>query len=277
VLAAFVFGYSQGYLLIRWCAWFECGGRESPGLRVTFFCFAKRKSPKKRRPPVCDPGASLRGKPAAGWLWGAPWNSLCAARAAQTSTASQLTRHGRSDAHAHPATAPPQAQPAGVGSQTTKQPDIHSGYRWARLGLRSAWRLRPRVGAERSVAKQRSVWMFCPLCPSGCAEERRVWRIRARDCLSEVKRSEFERDPAKPEHRRLPRSGAQGTQTVGSPFLWFLSFGDAKERDSHAGRLPASALSDGMPFDEHAPPRLRVQKRRIKPSTSAGNLPPGNA
>ena len=58
-------------------------------------------------------------------------------------------------------------------------------------------------------------------------------------------RSEFERDPAKPEHRRLPRSEAQGTQTVGSPFLWFLSFGDAKERDSHAGRLPASALNPG--------------------------------
>ena len=89
-------------------------------------------------------------------------------------------------------------------------------------------------------------------CPSGCAEKRRVWRIRARDCLSEVKRSEFERDPAKPEHRRLPRSEAQGTQTVGSPFLWFLSFGDAKERDSHAGRLPASAFSLGMGLKQHS-------------------------
>ena len=65
-------------------------------------------------------------------------------------------------------------------------------------------------------------------------------------------RSEFERDPAKPEHRRLPRSEAQGTQTVGSPFLWFLSFGDAKERDSHAGRLPASAFSPGMGLKQHA-------------------------
>ncbi len=53
------------------------GGRESPGVRVTFFCFAKRKSPKKRRPPVCDPCASLRGKPASCRLRGAPWNSLC--------------------------------------------------------------------------------------------------------------------------------------------------------------------------------------------------------
>ena len=45
-------------------------------MRVTFFCFAKRKSPKKRRPPVCDPFAERRGKPAAGRLRGAPWNSL---------------------------------------------------------------------------------------------------------------------------------------------------------------------------------------------------------
>ena len=56
--------------------WVEGGGRESPGVRVTFFCFAKRKSPKKRRPPVCDPCASLRGKPTSGRLRGAPWNSL---------------------------------------------------------------------------------------------------------------------------------------------------------------------------------------------------------
>ena len=52
------------------------GGRESPGMRVTFFCFAKRKSPKKRRPPVCDPFAERRGKPASCRLRGAPWNSL---------------------------------------------------------------------------------------------------------------------------------------------------------------------------------------------------------
>ena len=52
------------------------GGRESPGMRVTFFCFAKRKSPKKRRPPVCDPFAERRGTPAAWRLRGAPQNSL---------------------------------------------------------------------------------------------------------------------------------------------------------------------------------------------------------
>ena len=56
--------------------------------------------------------------------------------------------------------------------------------------------------------------------PSVCAEERSGQRIRARDCLSEEQRSEFEREPAGREHRRFPRSEAQGTLTVGSPFLW---------------------------------------------------------
>jgi len=135
----------------------EAGNR--PGGRGTFLCFAKEKYPKERRPPVCDPFAERRGKPASGRLRGAPWNSLCAARAARTATASQFTMHGRFDAHAHPTTAPPQAQPAGVGSRTAKQPNSHSGHRCAWPGLRSAWRLRPRVGAERSEAKQWPVWM----------------------------------------------------------------------------------------------------------------------
>ena len=214
-------------------------------MRVTFFCFAKRKSPKKRRPPVCDPFAVRRGKPASCRLRGAPWNSLCAARAARTSTASPFTKHGRSDAHAHPATAPPQAQPAGVGQPNSQHP-------FGPL-LRSASSCGRKRHALRKLgrAQQRPAWLFCPPLPlwmrrgaQGLADQGS--RVSERRAAARV-----ERDPAKPEHRRLPRSEAQGTQTVGSPFLWFLSFGDAKERDSHAGRLPASALKEGMPFNAH--------------------------
>jgi hypothetical protein len=32
------------------------------------------------------------------------------------------------------------------------------------------------------------------------------------------------------EHRRLPRSAAKGTQTIGSPFFWVLFFGEAKTK-----------------------------------------------
>ena len=47
--------------------------------------------------------------------------------------------------------------------------------------------------------------------------------------------AEFELDPVFGEHRRLPRSAAQGTQTIGSPFLCLLSFGDAKESELPPG------------------------------------------
>ena len=51
-------------------------------------------------------------------------------------------------------------------------------------------------------------------------------------------RSEFGRDPAKREHRRLPRSVAKGSQTVGSPFFCLRFFGEAKKNRSPAGARP---------------------------------------
>ncbi len=218
-------------------------------MRVTFFCFAKRKSPKKRRPPVCDPFAVRRGKPAACRLRGAPWNSLCAARAARTATASQFTKHGRFDAPAHPATAPPQAQPAGgLGAE---QPNSHSGLRYARPDQRAA--LAPEAQGR---AKQWPEWMSAPhpLCMRRGAQ-RAGWRVcRRTHALRELTRrscpsgareraASSAAHPAR-EHHRLPRSEAQGTQTVGSPFLCLLSFGEAKESESPAGaitRLPPHA------------------------------------
>ena len=68
--------------------------------------------------------------------------------------------------------------------------------------------------------------------PCECAEERRARRIRGRACLSEASLHET---PAGPSTAGCPqRSG--GTQTVGSPFLCLLSFGEAKE-----SRSPAAA------------------------------------
>ena len=176
---------------------------------------AKEKYPKERRPPVCDPFAVRRGEPASCRLRGAPWNSICAARAARTATASQFTKHGRSDAHAHPATAPPQAQPAGVGQPNSQHP-------FGPL-LRSASFCGRKRHALRKLgrAKQRPVWMFCPFCPSGCAEERRVWRIRARDCLSEASSSETLPNPST---AGCPGAQRRGRSQWGRPFFGsFLS------------------------------------------------------
>ncbi len=225
----------------------EAGNR--PGGRGTCSLLRQRKVPKRKATPSLRPLRDAKGQTCIGAVAGCAVE-LTALRCSfvQTSTASQFTKHARFDARAHPATAPPQAQPAGGGTAEHSNSQT-SNRAIAALGPNSRAHAQSAAQTGPSAAMAR-VDVLLP-CPSGCAEERRVWRIRARDCLSEVKRSEFERDPAKPEHRRLPRSEAQGTQTVGSPFLWFPSFGDAKERDSHAGRLPASALKEGTPFDAH--------------------------
>ena len=153
----------------------RAGAGCSPRRARHFSLLRQRKVPKRKATPSLRPLRGAKGQTCVGTVAG------CAVELALR-CARRSNNHGESvhEARAlrracHPATAPPQAQPAGGGQpniQTTEQPDIHSGHRCARLGLRSAWRLRPRVGAERSAAKQRPVWMFGSPCPSGCAEER---------------------------------------------------------------------------------------------------------
>ena len=98
--------------------------------------------------------------------------------------------------------------------------------------------------------------------PSGRAEKRRArggrvpkdTRLRQLTrcgCLSGA-RQRAASSAARPanEHRRLPRRAAAGSRPAGSPFLWFLSFGEAKERDSPAGatsRPPPSEQASKHP------------------------------
>ncbi len=138
-------------------------------MRVTFFCFAKRKSPKKRRPPVCDPFASLWGKPASGRLRGAPQNSLraCGAplgqlrrvRARSTGASTPMPPHNRPTAGAASRGGSPTSN-----SRTSKQP--HGPLlRSAVLAQRAA--LAP---ARWGRAQRRPEWMSgCCGFPSGCA------------------------------------------------------------------------------------------------------------
>ncbi|SDJ14538.1 hypothetical protein SAMN05444748_110113 [Variovorax sp. OV700] len=80
-----------------------------------------------------------------------------------------------------------------------------------------------------SEAKARSVSK--PLCMRRGAQG---FADQGRSCLSEASSA----DPAKREHRRLPRSAAQGSQTVGSPFFCLRFFGEAKKSRSPAGATP---------------------------------------
>ena len=199
-------------------AWVEGGGRESPGMRVTFFCFAKRKSPKKRRPPVCDPFAVRRGKPASCRLRGAPWNSLCAC-GAPLGQPRRVSSRGMGASTPMLTPQPPRRRRSQQGWEQNIQTAGHPfgpSLRSAQVAQHVA--LAP---ARLGRAKQRPVWMFCSLCPSGCAEERRVWRIRARDCLSEASSSET---PPNPSTAGCPGAKRRGRRQWGRPFFGpFLS------------------------------------------------------
>ena len=138
-------------------------------MRVTFFCFAKRKSPKKRRPPVCDPCASLRGKPASCRLRGAPWNSLrCDAASFRHPRRVSSRGMGASTPMPTPQSPRRRRSQQGVDSRTAEQPFGPS--------LRSAWPAQ-RVAlapARRGRAQQWPEWisavrLFCCPTPAGCA------------------------------------------------------------------------------------------------------------
>ncbi len=215
----------------------EAGSR--PGGRGTFLCFAKEKYPKERRPPVCDPFAVRRGKPAAGRLWGAPWNSLRCGAAS--------FRHPRrvsSLSTRAPTRVPPRNRlAAGAASRggTSQQPHgplLRSAQAAQRVALAPAIRCR---------AQRWPVWMFCSPCPCGCAEERRVWRIRARVCLSDAQRRELSETPPHPSTAGCPVAKRRGRRQWGR--LSFGYFSLAKQR-----KVPR------LPGDSRPPPSTQAQR-----------------
>ncbi|PIF18923.1 hypothetical protein CLU87_2885 [Acidovorax sp. 59] len=256
--------------LARWFdkrAWVQGGGRESPGVRVTFFCFAKRKSPKKRRPPVCDPFAGRRGKPASGRLRGAPWNSLRCVAAS--------FRHPRRVSSRGMGASTPMLTPQPPRRRRSQQGgDSRTSIR-AIAALGPACAARGACAGELGPSEAKARVDVLPPLP--------LWMRRGAQGLADQgsrlsERSEFERDPAKPEHRRLPRSEAQGTQTVGSPFFWVLFFGEAKKSASPAGRLPASALDQGMlPNQRTQPETTKTIAASAYPTSASSQKHPKTA
>ena len=202
-----------------------------PGLRAgagicarrrTFFsCVAKKRRQKKATPSL-RPLRFATGQTCVGAVAGCAVElALLLRSAARTATASQITKHARSDARATPQPPRRRRSQQGVDSRTSKQPHGSSLRSTQSALCPTRGTCARKMGPSEAMARM-DVGCSAVLrpIPSVCAEERSGQRIRARDCLSEAQRSEFERDPAGREHRRLPRSEAQGTQTVGSPFLW---------------------------------------------------------
>ena len=144
-------------------------------MRVTFFCFAKRKSPKKRRPPVCDPFAERRGKPASCRLRGAPWNSLrCVA--ASFRHPRRVSSRGMGAATPMLTPQPPRRRRSQQGwdSRTSKQPTSIRAI--AALGPVCAARGACARETGPSAAQRSNGPCGCPLpgFPSARAEKRRA-------------------------------------------------------------------------------------------------------
>ncbi len=200
-MKAVCLSFCRGFLLFR--------GRVSPRRATHFLCFAKESKQRKATPAVCVPPLRC-GQPAVLDSGGGPQNSLrsnsCGPDPASICAPRRIQKGWEPTGHRF---ARPQYQP--------QQPNPTT----AALRAAVAW--------WPSGAKARSV--FNPLCMRRGAER---FADQGRSCLSEASSA----DPAKPEHRRLPRSAAKGSQTVGSPFLWLLSFGEAKESSSPAGARP---------------------------------------
>ena len=214
-------------------------------MRVTFFCFAKRKSPKKRRPPVCGPFAVRRGKPAAGRLRGAPWNSLRCVAASFRHPRRVSSRSTRAATRV-----PPHNRPAaGAASRggTAEHPNNRTaGHPFGPL-LRSAAPARRKALAPAmwGRAQRGPVWMFCSPCPSGCAEERRVWRIRARVCLSDAQRRELSETPPNLSTAGCPVAKRRGRRQWGR--LSFGYFSLAKQR-----KVPRTPGDSRLPHSTRA-------------------------
>jgi len=177
-------------------------------------------------------------------LRGAPWNSLrCDAasfrhprrvRARSTRAATRVPPHNR-----------PAAGAASRGG-TAEHPNGPTGHCFARPRLRSAWRV-ALAPAIRGRAQRWPVWMFCSPSPSGCAEERRVWRIRARVCLSDAQRRELSETPPNPSTAGCPVAKRRGRRQWGR----FL-FGDFL--------LARQEKVTRMPGDSRPPPSTQAQR-----------------
>ena len=130
----------------RWHAYAKSGGRESPGMRVTFFRLAERKSPKKGRPCCLRPLRFATGQPGV-LVHGVHRRTRCAPAALRSNNCGESVHEARVSFGTRATPRP--ARPRRI-QKGTRESDIHTGHRCARPRLRSAWRLRPQEGAERS-------------------------------------------------------------------------------------------------------------------------------
>jgi len=213
-------------------------------------CFLCARSVQRRRKKVTKERATLHAASlrfAAGNL-----RCSCVGRAAELATRCALRSDNRSES-VHEARAlrrpcrPTPCAPRRI-VKGTRESDIHTGRRCARPRLRSAWRLRPREGAERS----KGPWGCSAVHPLLAAPAAgRLWggmgveapmlrELTRRSCPNGAakQRSEFCGAPRNRPAAGLPRSKAQGSQTGGRLSFGYFSLAKQRTSTSAAGPRP---------------------------------------
>ena len=217
-----------------------CGRREpglGPAADSLFFASPKKSKQKKGDPAVCDPcGANLR-RGVCGVRRGTRY---ALARCARTTTASQITKHARSDAHATPQTPRRRRSQKGVGSPTAQQPNSPTATRAvAALGPDGRRRFAPRSARPSAAMARRDVRLRDPFRMRRGAQRSADQGSR----LSERRRREFERDPAGREHRRLPAAKRRDAACRVAFSLVTFSWRDKRKLLRRRAHTPASTLN----------------------------------
>ena len=206
----------------------EAGSR--PGGRGTCSLLRQRKVPKRKATPSLRPLRCAKGQTCGGAIAGCAVElALLLRSAARTATASQITKHGRTGAHATPQ--PPRRRRSQQGVNIPTAIRVVAALDPA-CAVPCARRLRPQQRAERSNG------------PSGCSAPTplcmRRGAQRPADQGSRLsERSETKRVRARPRWTRAPqvaRSEAQGRRQWGRLFFAYFLLAKQKKVSRPPGR-----------------------------------------
>jgi len=283
-------GWGEGQLALDVFAVVRCAvasaGFRWPGLapagRPAFL--HAQESRQRKRPHVCDPCASLRGKPASQRLRGARWNSLRSLRSLRSNNPRESDHEARACCAARATPQAPRRRRSLKGVERPFGPSLRSALVlvWTLSGAERSdgpcgcspplWPCREAQGLERAHAPQ-----------DACASWSCLLRLSERSERSE--RSEFRSTAPGTSIAGCPQR-SEGSRPAGSPFFGSFLWRD-KERDCAAGRIsrPAESSRNHRTSDSSeqlqrrcpSPPpspqrgegeRLLIQRRRPSPQPS---------
>lgn len=214
----------------------SAGAGECARRRSNFLLLRQKKVTKEKATPSLRPLRCATGQTCGGALAGCAVElALLLRSAARTATASQITKHGRTGAHATPQ--PPRRRRSQQGVNTQTAIRVFAALDPA-CAVPCARRLRPQQRAERSNGPN-----GCLAAPPLCMRRGAQRPADKGSRLSE--RSEFERDPAGREHRRLPEAKRRDADSgVALSLVTFFRRSERKllRRRAH---IPAPALCKG--------------------------------